>query len=59
MSAGSSDSWDRFGHLFTADEREDGDDVAGEAADQEHDAAEEGADQHPVRIILIKKTRGD
>ena len=34
--------WDRLGHLFTAEKCEDGDDVARETTDEEHDAAHEG-----------------
>ena len=38
--------------LLAPEERGDGDEVAGEPADQEHHAAEEGGHQHPVRVVL-------
>ena len=38
--------------LLAPEKRGDGDEVAGEPADQEHHAAEEGGHQHPVRVVL-------
>ena len=40
--------------LLAPEERGDGDEVAGEPADQEHHAAEEGGHQHPVRVVLTR-----
>lgn len=46
--------------LLAPEERGDGDEVAGEPADQEHHAAEEGGHQHPVRVVLTRaECRGE
>ena len=43
--------------LLAPDQGQDGDDVAREAADEEHDAADEGRHEHPVRVPLAEISR--
>ena len=43
--------------LLAPDQGQDGDDVAREAADEEHDAADEGRHEHPVRVSLTWVSR--
>ena len=43
--------------LLAPDQGQDGDDVAREAADEEHDAADEGRHEHPVRVPLTWVSR--